>query len=138
MAAVAAPEGLKLAKKKPAFPFTRLAGQEDMKLALLLNVVDPTIGGVLIMGDRGTGKSVAVRSLVDLLPMIDIVQDSPFNSHPTSERAPHGARGRRGGKRHGMLPVHAPPHRCWLPRRRGWQLRPVATAGMQRRLPPCR
>ena len=46
---------------QPAFPFVRLAGQEDMKLALLLNVVDPAIGGVLIMGDRGTGKSVAVR-----------------------------------------------------------------------------
>jgi Mg-chelatase subunit ChlI len=73
--------------KKPAFPFTRLAGQEEMKLALLLNVVDPSIGGVLIMGDRGTGKSVAVRSLVDLLPMIDVVKDDPFNSHPTGAAA---------------------------------------------------
>lgn len=82
--AVAAPEALQ-AKKRPAFPFTRLAGQEDMKLALLLNVVDSSIGGVLIMGDRGTGKSVAVRSLVDLLPMIDVVQDDPFNSSPTGE-----------------------------------------------------
>ena len=45
----------------PALPFVKLAGQEDMKLALLLNVVDSSIGGVLIMGDRGTGKSVAVR-----------------------------------------------------------------------------
>jgi hypothetical protein len=48
-------------KKKPAFPFSRIAGQEEMKLALMLNVVDSAIGGVLIMGDRGTGKSVAVR-----------------------------------------------------------------------------
>lgn len=72
--------------KKPAFPFTRLAGQEEMKLALLLNVVDPTVGGVLIMGDRGTGKSVAVRALVDLLPMIDVVVDDPFNSHPTDPK----------------------------------------------------
>lgn len=85
VSAVAAPAQLR-AKKRPAFPFTRLAGQEDMKLALLLNVVDPTIGGVLIMGDRGTGKSVAVRSLVDLLPMIDVVQDDPFNSHPTDPK----------------------------------------------------
>jgi magnesium chelatase subunit I len=44
------------------FPFTRIAGQEEMKQALILNVIDPNIGGVLIMGDRGTGKSVAVGS----------------------------------------------------------------------------
>ena len=43
------------------FPFVKIVGQEDMKLALMLNVVDSRIGGVLIMGDRGTGKSVAVR-----------------------------------------------------------------------------
>ncbi|KAK9808666.1 hypothetical protein WJX72_001562 [[Myrmecia] bisecta] len=53
-----------------------------MKLALLLNVVDSNIGGVLIMGDRGTGKSVAVRALVDLLPEIDVVEGDPFNSSP--------------------------------------------------------
>ena len=47
--------------RKPPFPFTRIAGQEEMKLGLLLNIIDPNIGGVLIMGDRGTGKSVAVR-----------------------------------------------------------------------------
>ncbi|KAG2482965.1 hypothetical protein HYH03_018142 [Edaphochlamys debaryana] len=69
--------------KKPAFPFVRIQGQEEMKLALLLNVVDPNIGGVLIMGDRGTAKSVAVRALVDLLPEIDVVPDDPFNSSPT-------------------------------------------------------
>ena len=44
----------------PAFPFACISGQEELKLALLLNVVDPNVGGVLIMGDRGTGKSVAV------------------------------------------------------------------------------
>lgn len=52
--------------KVPALPFVKLAGQDDMKLALLLNVVDQTIGGVLIMGDRGTGKSVAVRLSVSI------------------------------------------------------------------------
>ena len=51
------------AAKKPTFPFVRIAGQEEMKLALMLNVVDPNIGGVLIVGDRGTGKSVAVSGL---------------------------------------------------------------------------
>ena len=53
--------GPKQARRAPAFPFVRLSGQDEMKLALLLNVIDSRIGGVLIMGDRGTGKSVAVR-----------------------------------------------------------------------------
>jgi magnesium chelatase subunit I len=58
-------------------------GQEEMKLALLLNVIDPKIGGVMIMGDRGTGKSTTIRALADLLPEIDVVADDPFNSHPS-------------------------------------------------------
>ncbi|GAX78124.1 hypothetical protein CEUSTIGMA_g5566.t1 [Chlamydomonas eustigma] len=70
------------AVRKPNFPFVRIAGQEEMKLAICLNVVDPNIGGVLIMGDRGTGKSVTVRAMVDLLPMIDVVEGDPFNSDP--------------------------------------------------------
>ena len=51
-----------------------------MKLALLLNVIDPRIGGVMIMGDRGTGKSTTIRALADLLPAIDVVKDDPYNS----------------------------------------------------------
>lgn len=66
-----------------AFPFVKLVGQEELKLALILNVVDPRVGGVLIMGDRGTAKSVAVRSLADLLPDIDVVKGDSFNSSPT-------------------------------------------------------
>jgi magnesium chelatase subunit I len=58
-------------------------GQEEMKLALLLNVIDPKIGGVMIMGDRGTGKSTTIRALADLLPEIEVVADDPFNSHPS-------------------------------------------------------
>jgi magnesium chelatase subunit I len=58
-------------------------GQEEMKLALLLNVIDPYIGGVMIMGDRGTGKSTTIRALADLLPEIEVVADDPFNSHPS-------------------------------------------------------
>jgi magnesium chelatase subunit I len=54
-----------------------------MKLALQLNVIDPKIGGVMIMGDRGTGKSTTIRAIADLLPKIDIVKNDPFNSHPT-------------------------------------------------------
>lgn len=56
--------------RRLAFPFTRIAGQEELKLALLLNVVDPSIGGALIMGDRGTGKSVAVRLVLHVEPSL--------------------------------------------------------------------
>lgn len=66
---------------RPVFPFTAIVGQEEMKLALILNVVDPKIGGVMIMGDRGTGKSTTIRAIADLLPKIEIVQDDMFNSH---------------------------------------------------------
>jgi magnesium chelatase subunit I len=67
----------------PIFPFTAIVGQEEMKLALQLNVIDPKIGGVIIMGDRGTGKSTTIRAIADLLPEIEIVKDDPFNSHLT-------------------------------------------------------
>lgn len=52
------------------FPFTAILGQDDMKLALILNVIDPRIGGVLLSGHQGTGKSTAVRSLINILPEI--------------------------------------------------------------------
>nr|YP_009497357.1 protochlorophyllide reductase magnesium chelatase subunit [Biddulphia biddulphiana]AWT40070.1 protochlorophyllide reductase magnesium chelatase subunit [Biddulphia biddulphiana] len=65
----------------PVFPFTAIVGQDEMKLALLLNVIDPKIGGVMIMGDRGTGKSTTIRAIADVLPEIEIVKDDPFNSH---------------------------------------------------------
>src|SRR5210317_1516301 len=65
----------------PVFPFTAIVGQEEMKLALQLNVIDPKIGGVMIMGDRGTGKSTTIRAIADLLPEIEIIKDDPFNSH---------------------------------------------------------
>lgn len=68
--------------RRVVYPFTAIVGQEEMKLALLLNVIDPKIGGVMIMGDRGTGKSTTIRALADLLPEIDVVADDPFNSDP--------------------------------------------------------
>eukprot|EP00798_Chlamydomonas_sp_ICE-L_P002699 gene2699-12690_t len=67
---------------RPIFPFTAIIGQEEMRLALILNVVDPKIGGVMIMGDRGTGKTTAVRALGELLPKIKVVHGDPFNSDP--------------------------------------------------------
>jgi len=66
--------------ERPVFPFTAIIGQEEMKLALILNVIDPRIGGVMIMGDRGTGKSTTIRAVADLLPAIKVVADDPFNS----------------------------------------------------------
>lgn len=69
-------------ESRPVFPFTAIIGQEEMKLSLLLNVVDPRIGGVMVMGDRGTGKSTSVRALSDLLPEIEVVENDPFQSDP--------------------------------------------------------
>lgn len=74
---------VKAKEKRRVFPFTGIIGQSEMKLALILNVTDPKIGGVMIMGDRGTGKSTTIRALVDILPEIDVVPDDPFNSSPT-------------------------------------------------------
>lgn len=70
-------------RKRRVFPFTAVIGQEEMKLALLLNVIDPRIGGVMIMGDRGTGKSTTIRALADLLPGIEVVAGDPYNSSLT-------------------------------------------------------
>jgi magnesium chelatase subunit I len=68
--------------RRVVFPFAAIVGQEEMKLALQLNVIDPKIGGVMIMGDRGTGKSTTIRALADLLPEIEVVANDPFNSDP--------------------------------------------------------
>ena len=64
------------------FPFAAIIGQEEMKLALQLNVIDPKIGGVMIMGDRGTGKSTTIRALADLLPDLTVIKNDPFNTDP--------------------------------------------------------
>ncbi|MBA3321883.1 MAG: magnesium chelatase ATPase subunit I, partial [Pyrinomonadaceae bacterium] len=70
------------AAESPAYPFTAIVGQEELKLALLLNVIAPSVGGVLIMGHRGTGKSTAVRALAGLLPPLVVVADCQFNCDP--------------------------------------------------------
>jgi magnesium chelatase subunit I len=69
------------------FPFSAIAGQDEMKLALLLTAVDPMIGGLLAFGDRGTGKSTAVRSLAGLLPDIKVIADCPYHCDPASPQA---------------------------------------------------
>jgi Mg-chelatase subunit ChlI len=68
----------------PIFPFTAIVGQERMKRALILNAVDPRIGGVLIRGERGTAKSTAARALAALLPQVAIVSDCRFGCDPDS------------------------------------------------------
>ena len=55
-------------KRRDVFPFTAIIGQDMLKLALELNVINPRLGGVLIQGEKGTAKSTAVRALADLLP----------------------------------------------------------------------
>ncbi|MFQ5576397.1 MAG: ATP-binding protein [Anaerolineae bacterium] len=64
------------------FPFTAIVGQDRMKRALILNAINPQIGGVLIRGERGTAKSTAARALADLLPEIKVVADCPFACNP--------------------------------------------------------
>ena len=77
------PEAPTQLRRRAIFPFTAIVGQEEMKLALILNIIDPKIGGVMIMGDRGTGKSTTIRALADLLPEIEVVDGDPYNSHPS-------------------------------------------------------
>jgi magnesium chelatase subunit I len=67
---------------KVLFPFTEIIGQDDMKRALLLNIIDPGIGGVLIKGDKGTAKSTAVRSLALILPPRPAAEGCPFCCDP--------------------------------------------------------
>ena len=66
----------------PPYPFAALVGQAELKLALMLCVVNPTIGGVMVMGHRGTAKSTAVRALAAMLPPIKAVQGCPYSCAP--------------------------------------------------------
>ena len=70
-----------------SYPFTAIVGQESMKLALILNAIVPTIDGVLIRGEKGTGKSTAVRALARLLPEHDVVEGCHFGCDPTDQEA---------------------------------------------------
>jgi magnesium chelatase subunit I len=64
------------------YPFSAIVGQDEMKLALTIAAIDPTIGGVLAFGERGTGKSTAVRALAALLPPIEAIEGCPYHCDP--------------------------------------------------------
>lgn len=64
------------------YPFAAMVGQQDMKLSLILNVINPGLSGVLIRGEKGTGKSTAARALAEILPEIEVVDNCPFNLAP--------------------------------------------------------
>ena len=71
--------------RREILPFTAIVGQEKMKKSLILNAINPRIGGVLIRGEKGTAKSTAVRALAELLPEIEMVKGCPFNCNPYDE-----------------------------------------------------
>ena len=77
----------KRAGERPVYPFSAIVGQKKMKLALVLNAIHPAIGGVLIRGEKGTGKSTAVRALARLLPELTVVADCVYRCDPD---APEG------------------------------------------------
>src|SRR5258707_14038995 len=85
-----------------SYPFTAIVGQEQMKLALVLNAINPTIGGVLIRGEKGTGKSTAVRALARLLPDQQVVEGCHFGCHPNDPE--DWCADCRGRSRAGKLP----------------------------------
>ena len=71
-AATSVPSGVEFDKekyRKPPFPFVLISGQDAMKRSLLINAVDPAVGGVILLGDRGTGKSIAVKAMADIMPV---------------------------------------------------------------------
>jgi magnesium chelatase subunit I len=97
------PSPLSEDRVRAAFPFSAIVGQEQMKLALLIATVDPSVGGVLVLGDRGTGKSTVVRALPALLPSMKAVDGCRYGCDPAAngtrcdecrERAAQSARGK--------------------------------------------
>jgi magnesium chelatase subunit I len=87
---------------RATFPFTAILGQDEMKLTLLISAVDPSVGGVLVFGDRGTGKSTAVRALAGLLPPMRVVSGCKYHCDPGANGSGCEECQRRG--REGPLP----------------------------------
>jgi magnesium chelatase subunit D len=94
------------------YPFSAIVGQEDLKLALLVNAVSPEVGGVLVRGEKGTAKSTAVRALAGLLPGIRVVSGCPYSCDPEAPNpecpaGPHDASAETRPVRLVELPVGA-------------------------------
>jgi len=77
---------VKQRQMRPVFPFPAIVGLDDAKLALMIAAVNPAVGGVLLRGDKGTGKTTLVRSFADVLPEEEYVAGCPFNCHPEDPR----------------------------------------------------
>lgn len=92
------------------FPFTAVVGQDDLRLALLLNAVSPAVGGVLVRGEKGTAKSTAVRALSALLPAVAVVPGCRFSCDPTSPdpQCPDGPHEAGGGTERAARMVELP------------------------------
>ncbi len=82
-------------KERITYPFAAITGQERMKLALILNIINPSISGVLIRGEKGTAKSTAVRGLAELLPVLDVIRGCPFHLAPGEQGEVCAACGQR-------------------------------------------
>jgi magnesium chelatase subunit I len=93
------------AARRAPFPFAAIVGQEEMKRALLIAAIDPSIGGVLVFGDRGTGKSTAVRALAALLPPMKVVQGCPYGCDPVVPAGLCAACSGAGSARTATVPV---------------------------------
>ncbi len=95
---------------RPAFPFSAIVGQEEMKLAILIAAIDPRLGGVLVFGDRGTGKSTAVRGLAALLPRLKVTAGCPYGCDPASpcDDCLASTERTKGGKAIRVLQIVAP------------------------------
>jgi len=72
-------------KEISSYPFSAIVGQEKMKTALILNIINPSLSGVLIRGEKGTAKSTAVRALAEVLPAIEVIDDCPFQLPPEQD-----------------------------------------------------
>ena len=91
--------------KRPVYPFAALVGQEAMRLALILNVVNPGLSGVLIRGEKGTAKSTAVRALAEILPELAVFEADPFQLDPETEIETWRALRRQAGLTEEPLPA---------------------------------